>query len=362
MSLSDPEFGVNGAQVRIFLAELRELDLDRAVEVWDAHAMAQGQGYVAALLAAQHVAEKQRPDAWARARLAASTIARERLGESALTAEIVDVLGDVAGSLVVRDLLSRHDFHLLRLPWTWHGEPAGPLADAPEMADAAEPVAPAAAATTAAAQPRVAPMAPATIVPAKAASATTATSTTRPPWSFLSGRFVRAAARAGTVVATVTVLAVLTRLAPDSAIVGPADNAQATDAVASELGTPLPTWAIALHSPTPSTTPTTPGSSAVPNPTAVGGAPTPHPGPTHAPTPTPKATPKPPTPEPKCTVISLLDVSSVKASGLWTGAGFTGKVTFSPAVPPQYRIRWQSLTAGSSVPCSSGITVSDHAP
>ena len=95
---------------------------------------------------------------------------------------------------------------------------------------------------------------------------------------------------------------------------------------------------------------------------SAGRTPTPHPGPTHAPTPTPRATPKPPTPEPKCTVISLLDVSSVKADGLWTAAGFTSKVTFSPAVPPQYRIQWQSLTVGSSVLCSSGITVSDHAP
>ncbi len=367
MSLSDPEFGVNGAQVRIFLAELRELDLDRALEVWEAHAIAQGQGYVAALLAAQHVAEKQRPDAWARARLGAATIARDRLGEAAPTAEIVDVLGDAAAALVVRDLLSRHDFHVLRLPWTWHVQPAGPLADEGEPVA----VAPAAVVLPPVTQPPVTqpPFAPVSaaaraFVPVSAAamvrpSPTAAAGAARPPWSFLSGRFVRAVARAGTVVATVTVLAVLTRLAPDSAIVAPAHNAQSTDAVTSDLGTPLPSLAIALESPGPPAT--APGSSDRPIPTEVVAAPTPHPGPTQAPAPTPKPTPAPPTPRPTCTVISLLDFNSVKAQGLWTAAGFSSKVTFSPAVPPQYKILWQSLTAGSSVLCSNGITVSDHA-
>src|SRR5262249_41803402 len=95
-------------------------------------------------------------------------------------------------------------------------------------------------------------------IPAKATAAK-ATSA-RPRWSFLSSGFVRAAARAGTVVATVTVLAVLTRLAPDSAIVGPANNAQSTGAV-SGLGTPLPTLAVALGSPS---APTPAGTSLAP--------------------------------------------------------------------------------------------------
>jgi len=47
---------------------------------------------------------------------------------------------------------------------------------------------------------------------------------------------------------------------------------------------------------------------------------------------------------------------------LAVAAGFTGTVTFSPAVPPQYRIAWQSLTAGTTVTCSHGITVSDKVP
>ena len=63
-----------------------------------------------------------------------------------------------------------------------------------------------------------------------------------------------------------------------------------------------------------------------------------------------------------CEVVDLVDWNTVKAQEQWSGAGFTGTVTFSPAVPPQYKIVWQSLTAGTSVTCSQGITVSNHAP
>lgn len=102
--------------------------------------------------------------------------------------------------------------------------------------------------------------------------------------------------------------------------------------------------------PTPAPTPT-------PGPTAAPGAtPTPTPAPTPTPTPTPSPTPA------TCTVISLLNVQSNKAQGNWSTAGFTGVVVFSPLVPPQYKIQWQSLTVGSTVLCSSGITVRSSAP
>ena len=78
------------------------------------------------------------------------------------------------------------------------------------------------------------------------------------------------------------------------------------------------------------------------------------------PTPTPTPTPSP-TPA-MCTVISLLNVQTNKAQGNWNDAGFSGSVIFSPLVPPNYRIQWQSLTVGTSVPCSSGITVRSNAP
>ena len=108
-----------------------------------------------------------------------------------------------------------------------------------------------------------------------------------------------------------------------------------------------------------------PTGTAAPTPTA-GPTPTPDPGGSAAPGPTPTPTPAPtPTPVPTpatCTVISLLNVQSNKAQADWSTAGFTGSVIFSPLVPPQYRIQWQSLTVGSTILCSSGITVRSSAP
>jgi TadE-like protein len=112
--------------------------------------------------------------------------------------------------------------------------------------------------------------------------------------------------------------------------------------------------------PTPAPSPT-----ATPTPAPT---PTPTPGPTAAPTPTPTPTPAPtptPTPSPTpatCTVVSLLNLQTNKAQSTWTNAGFSGQVIFSPLVPPNYRIEWQSLTVGASAACSSGITVRSNAP
>ena len=86
-------------------------------------------------------------------------------------------------------------------------------------------------------------------------------------------------------------------------------------------------------------------------------APTPSPTPTPAPTPTPSPTPV------TCTVVSLLNLQTNKAQSTWAAAGFSGSVIFSPLVPPNYKIQWQSLTpVGSSVACTSGITVRSSAP
>jgi hypothetical protein len=60
-----------------------------------------------------------------------------------------------------------------------------------------------------------------------------------------------------------------------------------------------------------------------------------------------------------CTVPSLLDVQSFLAQRDWRAAGFSGTVVFSPVVPPHYEIKTQSLPAGRSVACTSGITVTD---
>jgi cell division septation protein DedD len=107
----------------------------------------------------------------------------------------------------------------------------------------------------------------------------------------------------------------------------------------------------------------TPAPTATPSPT-----PTPDPAATPTPTPDPAATPTPPptpTPDPTpqmCTVVSLLNVMANKAQADWRDAGFSGTVIFVPLVPPNYRIQWQSLTVGTSVLCTSGITVRSHAP
>jgi Flp pilus assembly protein TadG len=80
--------------------------------------------------------------------------------------------------------------------------------------------------------------------------------------------------------------------------------------------------------------------------------------PTAAPTPTPAPTATPAT----CTVVSLLNLQTNKAAANWLNAGFSGGVIFSPLVPPNYKILWQNLTVGTTVSCSSGITVSSRAP
>jgi hypothetical protein len=114
---------------------------------------------------------------------------------------------------------------------------------------------------------------------------------------------------------------------------------------------------IVTPSPAPTPTPT-----AVPTPTptadpaATPGSPTPSPGPTASPTPTPSPTPS------TCLVVSLLNQQSNKVAEQWLDAGFTGSVIFSPLVPPHYRVAWQSLTVGTTIPCASGIQVRSSAP
>jgi hypothetical protein len=110
---------------------------------------------------------------------------------------------------------------------------------------------------------------------------------------------------------------------------------------AAPTDTPAPT-----DSPTPTPTPT-------PDPSAgPGGSPTPTPDPTPTPSPTPAT----------CTVVSLLNLQSNKVSANWLEAGFSGSIIFVPLVPPNYRVAWQSLTVGTTVPCTSGITVRSSAP
>jgi hypothetical protein len=72
--------------------------------------------------------------------------------------------------------------------------------------------------------------------------------------------------------------------------------------------------------------------------------------------PTPTASP---TPVPMCTVPNLKNKDSSVAIGTyWVPAGFTASnLIFSPLVPPDYKIRTQSIAFNSSVPCTSSMTV-----
>ncbi len=95
-----------------------------------------------------------------------------------------------------------------------------------------------------------------------------------------------------------------------------------------------------------------------------GGGPLPTVG-TVIPTPSPIVTIEPiptqspaPTPVPSCVVPDLKNDNSSAATAEWTGAGFAANnLAFNPLVPPHYRIRTQTLTKSTSVPCTSSMTV-----
>jgi PKD repeat protein len=61
-----------------------------------------------------------------------------------------------------------------------------------------------------------------------------------------------------------------------------------------------------------------------------------------------------------CTVPHLDNVKRNNAQATWTAAGFTGTVSDGPGAPNgNYTIKSQSLTATSSVPCSSSVVVNN---
>lgn len=97
--------------------------------------------------------------------------------------------------------------------------------------------------------------------------------------------------------------------------------------------------------------PPTPGPTPTPSPTPIPGA-SPTPTPTPAPTPTPS-----PTPIGNCPAPDFVGAGTKKnsAQGIWTSAGFTGSITYSPNPPGNWTITSQSISG--SQPCSSSITV-----
>jgi DnaJ domain len=452
-----PTFGVNAAQVRHFLGELRGLDSYRARQVWDGRAVAHARGYTRARRAAMAVGRAKRHDEWLFAREAASVIARGELGDSVLTDQVLDVVADIAGAIAVRDLLPRIEFDVLYVPWTWRGEPVTGRASAqtptPEALPAATPVVsvakpsstpatPAASTLAPTSAPNSPPIAPAPSPVSSSVAATTAQSVPVDPRPTFTDPSIPAVERmqatvptpevdqirsrvasigasvasttrragastaatlhsrlrpafaprrrvprstlwpaVGALVALVAaggLLVALLRPSSNQAVAGITDAPRTLTAI-DGLGIPSPTTS-AVGGSQPfqtsqpgggATGPTVgPGSGQTPAP-GPGATPAHGPGPTPSPTatlqstPPPGPTPKPtvsPSPSPMCTVPILVGQRTHDARRIWDAALFTGAVTFSPAVPPPYVIVWQSLTAGSSAPCSSGITVSDAAP
>ena len=79
------------------------------------------------------------------------------------------------------------------------------------------------------------------------------------------------------------------------------------------------------------------------------------PVPTATPFPTPSAIPTAP---PMCRVPDFFNVNTSQATNKWTNAGFQAShLSFNPLVPPNYKIKSQSLTKGDSVACTSTIIV-----
>ncbi len=86
---------------------------------------------------------------------------------------------------------------------------------------------------------------------------------------------------------------------------------------------------------------------------SIGPTPSPTVNPGGGPTPTPIVTPVP-----TCIVPNLIDINTTAAVNRWTNAGFAANsLAFNPLVPPSYKIKHQSQTAGSSRPCDSTMSV-----
>ena len=65
-----------------------------------------------------------------------------------------------------------------------------------------------------------------------------------------------------------------------------------------------------------------------------------------------------PTPVPNCIVPDLVNVQTTQATSRWTNAGFAANnLAFNPLVPPNYKIKTQSETAGRSILCNSTMSV-----
>jgi DnaJ domain len=348
-------FGPNTSDVRHFLAELRALDELRAWQIRDGKATVDPDTYAAAQHAAFTIGQIELRAEWLLAREAASVIARGKLADSPLQAEITQILADVAGAIVIRDLILPADFETLLLPWTWRDEKAAVAA--PFALPSVRATADAAAASLVGARRYFASP------PVMALVALVVVIAVAGIWSLLTGS--KGPAPAAAVDATGGPTIGATALTPPVTAVSSVAPSAIVESSAGPSSSPGPdgtsgptdTTRPAGPGPTPRITPR-PTSSASPVPTPV-----PTPKPTPVPTPAGSPTPVPATSPPVlCTVPNFVGANTSSATGKWTTAGFTGTITYSPAVPPPYQIAWQSLVAGTTASCTSTITLAQVVP
>jgi hypothetical protein len=334
-------FGPNTGAVRQFLADLRQLDWDRALEIGAGKATLGSTEYAEArgvALAASR--DSGRHDEWLLARDAAEVSARGKLQAGPAVAEVAAIVADVAGAMVVSDRMPRADYQTLLTPWTWR----------PEATDDAK-----------AATVRASGSAAVRVAAGSAVQA---------------GRRPIAVGVGATALVAIIGIALLGGARPKPLPVDPADGGIAFASATPSAGpaslrgatiapfTPAPAPTLVAVGPIAPTFDPTIGPIAEPTP-QITPRPTPRPTPPPTPVPTPVPTPIPePTPTPKviCTVPQLVGQNTANAAAIWTAASFTGTISYSPVVPPQYRIEWQSLSAGTDVLCTSDITVQQAAP
>ena len=115
---SAASFGTNSREVRLFLAELRELDGARATALLQARAAVDTEDYAEARAAVLSTSRLARTTEWAFARDAASVIAKGKLADEASASVVASMVADIAGAIVVRDLILPSRFVTLLEPWT----------------------------------------------------------------------------------------------------------------------------------------------------------------------------------------------------------------------------------------------------
>jgi hypothetical protein len=358
---SPASFGVHSRAVRDFLGELRELDGARTRQVIAAKTAVDPTAYTDARTAALAASRRGRSEEWAFARDAASVIVKGKVADAAAGALVASVAADVAGAIVVRDLITGAQFDVLREPWT-RSAPALPIEPARPQRVARAPMALAPAGVLAGRRPRALAIVAAALAILVAVALF---SGGRRPESAVAGLTSNPSTGLTGLLATpprspfVPVFPIASTL-PSATLAG--------DATADPGATIVPPTAPGSTRRPAATTVTTPRPTPSARPTVP---PTPTPTPKATPAPTPGATPTPvptpvPTPSPSprviCTVIKLVGTNTSNAQVAWNTAGFTGTVVFSPVPPPQYKIGGQSLAAGTDVPCTSGITVQATAP